>query len=184
MAIEGNGQLWRLGTFVVEPVRNGGLELKGRDGVVHATSGKDGTIADAGGAVLLRAPLRTSRASGRVAIDIEDADGRRLGEAAADSFTFGLGRRKMALSIRDRSGNERARLEPRDNRSEHLALVASGSDVATIRVESVKAGLLRKSRVYSVDVIAEVAEPVDQLALAAVVRYDALLRALEESTTD
>ena len=54
--------------------------------------------------------------------------------------------------------------------------MAAGGDVATVRVERVKAGLLRSSRVYTADLIAEVPEPVRPLALAGIIRYEAMLK--------
>ncbi|MGI8631889.1 MAG: hypothetical protein ACR2NA_04995 [Solirubrobacterales bacterium] len=71
-----------------------------------------------------------------------------------------------------------ARVEPRDKRGESLAVTASGQAMAEIAVEQVKAGFLRKSRVYKLEMIG--APPADHapLVLGAAIRYDAALTAV------
>lgn len=180
--MERGSQLWQLGTLVVEPTRNGGghaAEVKDGNGVARAKGEADGTVKDETGAVLLRAPLRKAHRPGDVAIDVEDAEGRKLGEACVTHYSFGPRGRKLTLTIRDSAGSELARLEPRDKRGEELGLVAGGSDVATLRVGHVKSGLLRKSRVYTVDLVAEVPEPARLLAMAGIIRFEAMLREAE-----
>jgi hypothetical protein len=180
--MEPGGQLWQIGTLIVEPIQKGrghAAEIKDRGGVVRATSEDDGTIRDEAGSVLLRAPLRKAHSPSDVAIDITDAEGRKLGEARVTNHALGPRARRLTLTIRDSAGSELAYLEPRDKRGEELVLVASGSDVATVRIEQVKAGLLRKSRVYTADLIAEIAEPVRPLALAGIIRYEAMLKDVE-----
>jgi hypothetical protein len=177
-----SSQLWQIGTLVVEPIQKGrrqAAEIRDRAGAVRARSEEDGTIKDETGSVLLRAPLRKAKSAGDVAIDVADADGRMLGEANVDGYTIAPGRRNLKLAFRDSAGNELARLEPRDKRGEELELAAGGSTVATVKVEKVKAGLLRKSRVYTVDLIAEVPEPARPLAMAGLIRYEAVLQELE-----
>lgn len=180
--MEPGEQLWQVGTLVVEPVGKGrghAAEIKDSGGVVRARSEDDGTIKDEAGSVLFRAPLRKARRAGDVAIDVVNAEGRTLGEAGVANYTIGPRGRKVTLSIRDAAGSELARLEPRDKRGEVLGLAADGSDVATVKVEHVKTGLLRKSRVYTVDVVAEAPEPVRALAMAGIVRFEAILREVE-----
>jgi hypothetical protein len=180
--MEPGGQLWQVGTLVVEPIRKGrghATEIKDRSGAVRARSEDDGTIQDEAGSVLLRAPLRKAREPEDVAIDVSDAGGRKLGEASVTKHALGPRARRLTLTIRDSVGTELARLEPRDKRGEELGLVAAGRDVATVRVEQVRAGLLRKSRVYIADLVAGVPEPVRSLALAGIIRYDAMLKEIE-----
>lgn len=180
--MEAGSRLWQLGTLVVEPTGKGrghAAEIKDSGGVARATSADDGTIKDESGSVLLVAPLRKARSAGDVAIDVADAGGRTLGEVSVAGFTIAPRRRKVTLTIRDSSGSELARLEPRDKHGEQLSLAATGSDVATVRVEQVKSGFLRKSRVYTVDLLAEAPESLRPLAMAALIRYEAMLKEVE-----
>lgn len=110
--------------------------------------------------MLLRTPLRNAFSPGDVAIDVANAEGLKLGEASVTTYALGPRNGKLTLTIRDAAGSELARLEPRDKQGEQLGLTAAGSDIATVKIERVKAGLLRKSRVYTADLIAEVPEPV------------------------
>lgn len=179
--------LLHAGTLVVEPTRDGGgraAEIKDRSGVVHATSGEDGTIRDSAGAEVLRAQARPARRVRDVGIDVRDAQGQKLGEAGVDGYTIGFGRRKATLSIRDATGGEVARLEPRDKRGEELEAVVGGSTIATVSVEQVKSGLLRKSRVSTLDFVAEAPEPTRLLVLAGVVHYGAMLDHVAQLTSD
>jgi hypothetical protein len=180
--MEPGGQLWQFGTLVVEPIGKGrghAAEIKDRGGVARATSDDEGTIKDGPGAVLLRAPLRKAYGPSDVAIDVADAEGRKLGEARVTKHSLGPRARNLTLTISDPAGSELARLEPRDKRGEELVVVAAGSDVATVKVEHVKAGLLRKSRVYTAGLVAEVPEPERSLALAGIIRYEAMLKEVE-----
>lgn len=180
--MEPGGQLWQFGTLVVEPIGKGrghAAEIKDRSGVVRATSDDDGTIKDEAGSVLLRAPLRKAYGPSDVAVDVTDAEGRKLGDARVTKHALGPRARRLTLTISDSAGSELACLEPRDKRGEELVLVAAGSDVATVKVEQVKAGLLRKSRVYTADLIAAAPEPVRPLALAGIIRYEAMLKEVE-----
>lgn len=175
-------QLWQVGTLVVEPRGKGrghAAEIKDGGGVVRASSEDDGTIKDEAGSVLLRAPMRKARGPSDVALDVSNSEGRQLGEVRVTNYSFGPRGRNLTLTFRDSAGSELARLEPRDKRGEALGLVAGGSDVATVKVGHVKAGLLRKSRVYTVDLVAEVPEPARLLAMAGIIRFDAMLREVE-----
>jgi hypothetical protein len=180
--MEPGGQLWQFGTLVVEPIQKGrghAAEIKDRGGAVRARSEDDGTIKDEAGSVLLRAPLRKAHSPGDVAIDVADAEGRKLGEAGVAKYSLGPRSKTLTLTIQDAAGSEVARLEPRDKQGDEFGLSAAGSDVATVRVERVKVGLLRKSRVYTADLIAEVPEPVRSLAMAGLIRYEAMLKEVE-----
>lgn len=181
--MESSDQLWQVGTLVVEPVQKGrrhAAEVKDRSGVVRARSADDGTITDETGSLLFRAPLRKKAHSpSDVAIDIADAAGQKLGEASVTGFSYGPRSRRLTLAIRDAAGSELARLEPRDRQGEVLGLTASGSDVATVKVERVKAGLLRKSRVYTVELTSGVSDAIRPLALAGLVRFEAMLQEVE-----
>ena len=185
--MDSDRQLWQAGTLVIEPIQKGrghAAEIKDRGGAVLARSEADGTIKDGAGSLLLRAPMRKAHRPGDVAIDVADAEGKKLGEAKVAGYTVGPRARKLKLAIRDSAGTELARLEPRDRRGEELELAAGGSSLATVSVERVKVGFLRKSRVYTVDLIADVPMPVRLPALAGIIRYEAMLKEVEGLSMD
>jgi hypothetical protein len=141
----------------------------------------DGVLRDHAGQPVLQAPLhwdgRRDRATS-AAIAVADAHGTPLGAVRIANYGIGPRARKATLAILDAQGGEVARLEPSDARGEQLAMSAAGVPVATIGVTAVKAGFLRKDRVYALDFTAAPPAAVRPLLLAAAIRYDALLNAV------
>lgn len=185
--MEAWAELWNAGTFVVEPIEKGrghAAVVKDGAGAERAASTADGTIQDLAGSVLLGAPMRRARKPSDVAIDVATADGQALGEVHVTKYRLGPRARSLSLALLDPSRTELARLEPRDDRGEALGLSVGGADAATVRVEQVKAGFLRKTRVYTAEVFAAVPEPMRPLALAAIIRYDAMLKAVTAASMD
>ena len=182
--MERSHPFWRAPSFSVAPSGSGRgytAEVKDQGGAPLATCDAEGTIRDASGDVLLSAPVRWQNRGDRptdAGIEIADAEGRVLGSGRVVKYGVGPRARKATLAIVDPQGSEAARLEPRDKRGEQLAVAANGTNLATLSVAQVKSGFMRKSRVYSVDLGAEIPAELRPLVLAASVRYDALLNAV------
>lgn len=182
-------ELWRTQTLLVEPSASGrgeAAEVKERSGTPLASSDADGTLSDESGAVLLRAPLRErgrERKPADVGIVVADGNGRPVGEARVVRYRLGPRARSITVAIKDAAEGDAGRLEPRDRKGEQLAVRVGDSEVATVAVEAVKRGLLRKSRVYRADIVADVPEPLRPLVLASVIRYDAMLKAVMAAST-
>ena len=152
-----------------------------RSGAPLAVCDAAGTVRGQGGEVLLHAPLRWEGRRDKptgATLDIADGTGTPLGSAKVVKYGVGPRARKASLEIGDASGAAVALLEPRDHAGDELAIAADGRDVATIAVTKVKTGFLRKSRVYSLEHLAEAAEPLRTLVVAAAIRYDAVLGAV------
>ena len=185
-------QLWRAQVLLIEPSTKGwgqAAEVKDSGGAPLATSDADGTTQDAAGQLLVRAPLRDrpgkARDPSRVAADVVAADGTKLGELRVAKYRFMPRVRWLAVRIHDSDGAEVARLEARDKRGDELIVATDGREVATIAVDRVKRGLLRKLRVYRAQLSGEVSEAQRPLVLAAIIRYDAMLKAaMAASGTD
>ena len=179
-----SAQLWRAQTLVVEPSGSGrghAAEVKDRAGAPLATSDAEGTLSDQSGAVLLRAPLREGgrgRNPADVGVEVAGGDGRPLGEVRVVKYRLGPRARSLTLEVRDTGGGEVARLEPRDKKGDRLGVAAGGTDVATVTVEVVKKGFLRKSRIYTAHLVGDVPEAARPLVLAGLIRYDAMLKAV------
>ena len=106
-----------------------------------------------------------------VSLDIGDAQGAPLGTANIVKYGFGPRAKKLTLVLTRTDGAEAGRIEPDDDRGERLLATAGGAAAATVSVEQVKLGFLRRARVYTVRFGAE-PEP---LLLGALVGYEALL---------
>ena len=172
--------LWRTQAFTVAPTRNTG-EITDSDGAALGTWDAQGTVRDSSGTALLQAPVRSKghrHKPAEVEMDLSDAGGAALGTARVVKYGLGPRGKKATVAIVDAQGAEVARLEPRDDKGEQLAVTSGTEEYATIGVTEVKAGFLRKARVYSVSVASEVPEAIRPLVVAAAVRYDALLDGL------
>jgi len=174
------GQATRI---VVRPTGHGknySVDVTDQAGSTLATCDAEGVIRDTAGAPLLSAPLRWDGRGDKptdAGVEIADAEGRPLGSARIASYGVGPRAKKATIEVADAQPTSVLRLEPRDKRGLELALTAGDDELATIAVEQVKAGLLRKARVYTVDIAQPAPEPLRRLALATVIRYDVLLNA-------
>ena len=152
-----------------------------RSGAPLAVCDAEGTVRGQAGEVLLHAPLRwhgrRDKPTG-AALEIADASGAPIGSAKVVRYGVGPRSRKASLEIADASGAAVALLEPRDHAGDVLAIAVGGRDLTTIAVTKVKTGFLRKTRVYAVEHVAEAAEPLRTLVVAAAIRYDAVLGAV------
>ena len=175
------GQATRI---VVRPTGHGknySVEVSDQAGSTLATCDPEGVIRDAADTPLLSAPLRWEGRRDKPAdagVEIADADGQPLGSARIANYGVGPRAKKATIEVADAQGTSVLRLEPRDKRGEELALTAGDDELATITVEQVKAGFLRKARVYTVDIAQPAPEPLRRLALATAIRYDVLLNAV------
>jgi hypothetical protein len=175
------GQATRI---VVRPTGHGknySVEVSDQAGSTVATCDPDGTIRDAAGTPLLSAPVRWAGRGDKptdAGIEIADAGASPLGTARVVKYGVGPRAKKATIEVTDAQGAQVLRLEPRDKRGEELALTADDSEIATVAIEQVKAGFLRKARVYTVEIAGAAAEPLRPLAFATVIRYDVLLNAV------
>jgi hypothetical protein len=175
--------MWQAGRLVVRPSGHGknyGVEITDEGGATLATCAADGTISDTSGARLLSAPLGWDGRGNKpteAKVEIADADARPLGTARVTKYGVGPRAKKATIDVVDPQGGSVLRVEP-DKRGQALTLSAGETEVATAAVEQVKAGFLRKARVYTVDIRQPPPEQLRPLALAALIRYDALLNAV------
>jgi hypothetical protein len=176
--------LWRTPSLIVSPSGSGSgytAEIKDQTGALLATCDAGGTVRDQSGDGLLVAPLRWEGRGDRptdAGIEVTDPEGRGLGVGRVVKYGVGPRARKATIAMIDPDGGEAARLEPRDKRGEQLAFTANGSELATVAVNVVKQGFLRKSRVYTVELPGEIPDALRPLVLATAIRYDALLNAV------
>lgn len=177
-------QFWGVSSFVVSPTRSGA----GHTATITDTSGgaigsvdAGGSVCDAGGAVLLRAPVRyEAKRHGPVQVDMDlfDPAGAPLGGGKLVKYNIGPRSKTAHVAMLDPSGAEVARIEPADKKGEELTVSGNGSQYASIAVAEVKAGFLRKNKAYTVSVVGAVPEATYPLVLAAIARYDAVLDAV------
>jgi len=176
--------VWQAGRLILKPSGHGqkyGVEVTDAGGTALATCAADGEIRDASGALLLGAPLSWHDRGDKptdALVAIADADGTPLATARVTKYGVGPRAKKATLDVTDPRGEPLLRLEPRDKRGEELALTAGETELATATIEQVKAGFLRKARVYTVELGPAAPEPLRPLALATMIRYDALLNAV------
>ena len=176
--------VWQVPRLILRPSGHGdgyGVEVCDEAGSTLATCSADGTIRDASGAVLLSAPLGWDGRGDKPTdafVSVADADGRPLGTARVTKYGVGPRAKKATIDVTDGQGSHVLLLEPRGKRGEELRLVSGEAELATIAIEQVKAGFMRKERVYTVDLGTAIPEPLRPLALATAVRYDVLLNAV------
>ncbi len=172
-------ELWSHPSFVVTPEAKGdGAQITSGGGEPAGSYDAGGTVRDAGGRALLIAPVKAQGKRvglSKVQMPISDPEGKPLGRAEVVKYGLGPRSRKLTASVLDEGGEEVARIEPRDDKGLQLAVAVGASDVITVAVEIVKAGFLRKTRVYSVSVVGEIPEAIRPLVVGATLRYDALL---------
>ena len=180
---------WRTPSLIVSPSGSGRgytVEITDQTGGVLATCNAEGVVRDQSGEQLLAAPLRWHGRGDRptdAGIEVADPAGRGLGAGRVVKYGVGPRARKATIAMIDPQGDEAARLEPRDKRGEQLAVTTNGSELATVAVNVVKTGFMRKSRVYAVDLAAAIPDPLRPLVLATAIRYDALLNAVAAAST-
>lgn len=161
------------------------VEVTG-DGETPLASLRGGLLNAASGEPLLRLAVdEPGRMSGRrdnptaIALEVGDAQGRPLGKARIVKYRFGPRAKKLTLALTraDDDAAEVGRIEPADDRGESLTATLDGAEAATVAVEQVKVGFLRRARVYTVQLNGEP----DPLLLGALVGYEALLSAAQSA---
>lgn len=115
-------------------------------------------------------------------MDISDAGGAMLGTGRVVRYGLGPRAKKATVSIRNPEDQEVARLEPTDKKGERLSIKSGTGDLATIEVAKVKKGFLSKTRVYTVSLFGAIPDELRPSVLAAAVRYDAVIKALEAAS--
>ena len=175
---------WRAGRLIARPSGHGekyGVEVTDAGGATLATCAADGTISVPSGAQLLSAPLRLEGRGDKptdATVAIADAEGVPVGTARVTKYGVGPRAKKATIEVTTPQGESVLRVEPSDKRGQELALTAGETEIATVTVEQVKAGFLRKTRIYTVDIRQPPPEPLQPLALATLIRYDVLLNAV------
>ena len=176
--------VWPAGRLTLRPSGHGqkyGVEVTDAGSATLATCTADGTITDGSGGLLFNAPLRWEGRADKptdALVEVADAAGSPLGTARVTKYGVGPRAKKATIEVTDSHGAPVLRLEPRDKRGQELVLTAGDTEVAAVAVEEVKAGFLRKARVYTVETGNAAPEPLRPLALATLIRYDALLNAV------
>ena len=150
-------------------------EIKDIGGSVVATRSGDGTVRGASGEPI--ASVRTRRGSRpdrplECALDVTDPSGGPLATATVAKFKFTPRSKTLSVAVADAGGAEAARFE--HDGSERVDIVAGGSSVGTLSIETVKKGFLRRERVYTLDLAGELAEPTRTLVVAVAAGYEAL----------
>lgn len=179
-----NHPLWRSRSLTITPsgYDNGySVAISDGAGAALATCDAAGTVRDYAGAVLISAPLRLPERDERptaTAMSLVDGAGQWLGGARVLNYGVGPRARKATIAAVDPNGAELARLEAVDHKGEQLALSSNGTRLATVAVERVKSGFMRKTNVYTVTFEAHVHEQLRPMVLALATRYDALLTAV------
>jgi hypothetical protein len=154
------------------------VAIEDRAGALLGSCDAQGVLRDHAGQVVLHAPLRWHgrRDQARNAVvEIFDAHGGALGTARLVKWGIGPRARKATVTATDLLGNEVVRIEPADERGEHLALTAAGQPAGSIAVAQVKLGFLRKAHVFTVELAPGGFRP---LLVAAALSYDVLLNAV------
>ena len=158
--VEQRHPFWRAPSLILSPSGSGhayAVEITDQLGTVLATCDAEGAVRDRSGEQLMIAPLRWHGRGDRptdAGIEVADPAGRGLGAGRVVKYGLGPRARKATIALTDPQGDEAARLEPRDKRGEHLAVITNGSELATVAVNVVKTGFMRKSRVYAVNLVA------------------------------
>lgn len=168
--------LWQAGTIVIEP---DGAEVAITDaaGAPVASCDTGGAITGTGDEAFATATLldqgRRPKPGG-VGLSVSSPGDGALGGAKVSKYRIGPKARKVTLAITNGQGEDVARLEPRDKRGVELELTASGSAIATVGIEQVKSGFMRKRRVYTARLSGDPGQNA-ALLLAVLIRYDAVL---------
>lgn len=164
-----------IASFTVAPTKSG-AEIKDAGGGALGSSDPSGSIADRSGTVFLRAPVRSEveRNSATIEMDIADAEGNSIASAKVVRYGIGPRSKKATVAVTDAQGAEVARLKATDKKGEELAITSGDAQYATMTVEEVKSGFLKKSRIYSV-LLGSMPEPARLPVLALAIRYEAVL---------
>jgi hypothetical protein len=131
--------------------------------------------------VLLQVPIQSDvprHGTPKIWFTIADGSGSSLGEGRVVKYGIGPRSKKATVAVTDAQGNEVVRVEPADKKGEQLTITTDGNEVASIGVSEVKAGFMRKSRVYSVQISGSIAQETRPLAFAAAIRYDGVIEAV------
>lgn len=172
--------LWDAGTLVITPERRGAASVTDRAGSPLAHCDENGVLADSAGTVLLHAPVTVPGHGWReqrkdVTIGVTDAAGVTLGTGAVRKYTLTPRSRRLTVVVSAPGGGGEGKIEAADKHGDELSVTSNGEPVASVTVEHVKAGFMRKNRIYTAELTGR---PSDQLAaplVAAVIRYQALL---------
>ena len=155
------------------------VEITDESGAPLATM-RGGQLTAASGEPLLRLAVQEPSGHRRdkptdCSVQIGDARGAPVGQANIVKYGFGPRSKKLTLALVGADGTEEGRIEPSDDRGDQLLATVGGTEAATVSVEQVKAGFLRKSRVYTVSFHSDPSP----LVLGAIVGYEALLSAAQ-----
>ena len=143
------------------------------------TPGKGGTVSvvDSGGtpfapAVVAHAvkPRHRDRPLDAT-LELSSASGAPLGVATVAKFKITPRTKQLDVAVGDD-----VRFAVVDDRGEHLVITSDGRDVGRLDIATVKAGFLRKSRVYTLEFDDTLAEPTRSVVLGVAVGYEALLQ--------
>lgn len=167
--------------FNVHPTNSGGghtAEITDPSGSKIGAWTAAGDILDDSGTKVLSAPVKwDAPRHGPITVEmqINDATGSALGAARVAKYTLGPRAKKLTVAISDTAGTQVGRIEPLDKKGEQLKVSVGEIPVASVDVTEVKAGFLRKKRIYATQITGAMSESARALVVAALLRYDALL---------
>jgi hypothetical protein len=167
--------------FKVHPTNSGGghtAEVTDSSGSKIGAWTAAGDILDDSGTKILSAPVKwEAPRHGPISVEMQIADGSgsSLGSARVAKYTLGPRAKKLTVAISDIAGTQVGRIEPVDKKGEQLAVSVGEIPVASVDVTEVKAGFLRKKRIYAIQVTGSMSDSARPLVIAALLRYDALL---------
>ncbi len=167
--------------FIVHPSNTGGghtAEVTDPSGSKIGAWTAAGDILDEAGTKVLETPVKwDAPRHGPITVEmqINDAAGSTLGAARVAKYTLGPRAKRLTVAISDAAGTQVGRIEPTDKKGEQLKVSVGEIPVASVDVAEVKAGFLRKKRVYATQVTGAMSDAARPLVIAALLRYDALL---------
>jgi hypothetical protein len=176
-------------SFGIFPTNSGAghtAEIKDAGGTPIGSWNPSGDILDASGSKVLSAPMQWDaprRGPFKVELQILDASGEPLGAARVAKYTLGPKSKKLTVSISDTTGTEVGRIAPLDKKGEQLGVTVGEIQVGTVEVSTVKAGFLRKNRVYSARFMGSISEAARPLVVGTLLRYDALVDGVISAST-
>ena len=165
------------------------VEIADPSGAPAGACDDAGTITDAGGEVVLRAPFAWAPVSGRARAMGTDAyvaaswpDGRPVGWVRVTRYSATPRSQRATLALQDAAGAAVGALEPGDD--DQLAITAGdGRNLARLTLTGSDRGLRRSTTTFDYATEAEAEDDLRALAFVAAVRYRKLLtEALAQAT--
>lgn len=147
-------------------------------GQVLGAADSSGTIRDADGVARWHVPSELPGRSDRplqARLRVLGADGSQLGECVVRKYKIGPRSQHVTMAVVNADATEVAVVAATDGKGAQLAAMRGETRLATVAVSKVKAGFLRKNRVYAIELDPSLDAATRELLVPALVRYDGLL---------